>query len=238
MYKLRQRYFTSGVGKYQPKPRTDHPDTKENEKAFEVSWSSTHHHRDHYITNTAKFIARKKYSLSNLQKNSDSEMGAFHQSFRPAEARGRWREGDGNCWGAASCWLHQTCPEGQALLGAELSLQLPWPKPGAGAAGPAGTAPSGPGDVGHRGTRTNSFESSPGPSQFLPIETKGHSGPLYIHTWKAEMVWNAYRLECVYLYDVTPARNQSRKVVQHIIQVPLTSKKNIYWNHHITRSRH
>lgn len=59
--------------------------------------------------------------------------------------------------------------------------------------------------------------------RFLPQQTTGQAGALYIHTWTAGMVWNAYRLEG--LYNVTPATNQSRKVLQHIIHVPLKSKK-------------
>lgn len=65
------------------------------------------------------------------------------------------------------------------------------------------------------------------PSQLLPIWTEGHSGPLYIHTWTAEMVWHAYRLTHVYLYNIISGRNQSRKVLQHMIQVPLSSKKHL-----------
>lgn len=54
---------------------------------------------------------------------------------------------------------------------------------------------------------------------FFPSKPQDRLVPfIYTHG----MVWNAYRLG---LYNVTPATNQSRKVLQHIIQVPLKSKK-------------
>lgn len=113
---------TSGDGKCQPTWSTGHPDTKENEEVLEVSRSSSHHLRDHSLQRAARLLALKKYSLSSLQKNSDSEAGPLHHVFRPVDANGGWREGGKSSWAGISCWLQKTHHRRRALIAAKPGL--------------------------------------------------------------------------------------------------------------------